>query len=127
DLFGRPVEGRAFVADPNQFVDNAYGVPIYDHESQMFGSGLTQSNNLSVSQSSLATNFNVQLGSSNEPGVLKSPSGGLEKYNIRMNLDHRVGDKMTLAFTTFYNRQFQRVIGSGNNIFTRMFQIAPDI
>lgn len=127
DLFGRPIVGRAFVNDPNQFVDNDYGVPIYDHEGEMFGSGFSQTNNLSVSQSSLATNFNVQIGTSNEPGVLKSPSGGLERYSIRMNLDHRVGDKMTLGFTTFYNRQFQRTIGSGNNIFTRMFQIAPDI
>src|SRR6185295_3210082 len=88
DLFGRPVVGRGFVLDPDQFIDNQFGVPVYDHELQMFGSGPTLSNNLSISQSSLETNFNVQVGSSNEAGILKTPSGGLERYNIRMNLDH---------------------------------------
>jgi len=134
DLAGRPIDGRAFVLDPDQFIDNTWGVPTYDHESQLFGSGPSLSNNLSISQSSLATNFNVQVGASSESGILKTPKGGVDRYNIRMNLDHRVGDKLSLAFGTYYNRQFQRVIGdAGNqntaalNIFGRMYDIGPDI
>jgi TonB-linked SusC/RagA family outer membrane protein len=127
DLFGRPINGRSFVNDPNQFIDNAWGVPTYDHESQLFGTGTTMSNNLSISQSSLATNFAVQVGASSESGILKAPKGGLERYNIRMNLDHRIGDKLSLGFGTYYNRQFQRVIGNGNSIFSAMYDISPDI
>jgi hypothetical protein len=51
-----------------------------------------------------------------------------------MNLDHRIGDKLALAFGTYYNRQFQRVIGDSPNaataalnIFSRMYAIDPDI
>jgi TonB-linked SusC/RagA family outer membrane protein len=127
DVFGRPVQGRNYVNDPDQFIDNQWGVPTYNHEKQLFGKGSTLSNNLSISQSSLATNFNVQVGASNESGILKSPKGGLERFNIRMNLDHRIGDKLSLGFGTYYNRQFQRVIGSGNDIFSRMYDISPDI
>ena len=132
DAFGRPIVGRNFVLDPNGFVDNAWGVPIYDHEDQIFGQGPTLSNNLSISQSSLATNFNVQVGGSNESGILRSPRGGLERYNIRMNLDHRVGDKLSLSFGTYYNRQFQRTVGGGTNggaanLYNRLYDISPDI
>ena len=129
DLFGRPVEGRNYVFDPDQIIDNRWSVPTYDHELQMFGTGPSLSNNLSISQSSLATNFNVQVGSSNEAGILKSPKGGIERYNIRMNLDHRIGDKLALGFGTYYNRQFQKVIGSGTalEVFSRMYAIGRDI
>jgi hypothetical protein len=126
--------GRAYVLDPDQFIDNSWSVPTFDHEAQMFGTGPSLSNNLSVSQSSLATNFNVQVGGSNEAGILKSPKGGIERYNIRMNLDHRIGDKLALGFGTYYNRQFQRVIGDDDNpataalnIFSRMYDIERDI
>src|SRR5262245_7967612 len=127
DLFGRPIVGRAFVDDPNQFIDNTWGVPTFDHERQMFGTGPSYNSNLSISQSSLSTNFRVQIGGQNETGILKSPRGGAERYNVRMNLDHRIGDKLSLAVTTYYNTQFQRTIGSGNNIFLRMWDIGPDI
>jgi hypothetical protein len=128
DLFGRPTVGRNYVLDPNQFIDNRWGVPTYDHEDQMFGSGSTMSNNLSISQSSLSTNFNVQVGGSNESGILKTPKGGVDRYNIRVNLDHRVGDKLSLGFGTYYNRQFQRVSGDTPvNTFSRMYDIGPDI
>jgi TonB-linked SusC/RagA family outer membrane protein len=128
DLFGRPITDRNFVNDPNQFIDNSWGVPIYDHEEQAFGVGPTLSNNLSISQSSLATNFNVQVGASNETGILQNPRGGLERYNIRMNLDHRIGDKVSLSFGTFYNRQFQRVTGGGaDNLYNRLYNISQDI
>jgi TonB-linked SusC/RagA family outer membrane protein len=127
DLFGRPVEGRSFVTDPNQFIDNPWGRRTYDHVDQLFGTGTTLISNASIAQSSLSTNFNVQLGASNESGVLRAPSGGLERYNVRMNLDHRVGDKLSIALGTYYNRQFQRQIGSADTIFTQMYDIAPDI
>ena len=141
DAFGRPVTNRAFTSDPNLFLDNEWAVPTYDHIGQFFGQGPTLSNNLSISQSSLATNFNVQVGASNEAGIVRQPRGGIEKYNIRMNLDHRIGDKLSLSFGTFYNRQFQRVLGEGNqnpangggqaqaalNLFTRLYDISPDV
>src|SRR6185312_14550649 len=31
DLFGRPVDGRAYVLDPNGFIDNPWTVPTFDH------------------------------------------------------------------------------------------------
>ena len=127
DLFGRPIEGRTRVNDPDQILDNAWGVPTYNHIDQLFGTGTTLITNASVSQSSLATNFNVQLGASNESGVLTRPTAGIERYNIRMNLDHRVGDKLSLAIGSFYNRQFQRTVADGADIFSRMYDIAPDI
>jgi TonB-linked SusC/RagA family outer membrane protein len=127
DIYGRPVVNRAFVNDPDQFIDNKWGVPTYDHIDQLFGTGTTLITNASISQSSLATNFNVALGASNEGGVLRIPSAGVERYNVRMNLDHRVGDKLSLAIGTYYNRQFQRTIADGATIFSRMFDISPDI
>ena len=127
DLFGRPIEGRTRVNDPDQIIDNKWGVPTYDHVDQLFGTGTTLISNASISQASLATNFNVQVGASNESGVLRTPTAGLERYNIRMNLDHRVGDKLSLAIGSYYNRQFQRTIADGADIFERMYDIAPDI
>ncbi len=134
DLFGRPIEGRAFVLDPDGFIDNSWNVPTYDHQSQLFSNGPSLTNNLSISQSSLATNFNVNVGTSSESGILRTPQGGVDRYNIRMNLDHRFGDQLSLGFMTYYNRQFQRIIGDSPNqataalnIFSRMYSIDPDI
>ena len=127
DQFGRPVTNRVFVNDPDQIIDNQWGVPTYDHVDQLFGTGTTYITNASISQSSLATNFNVQVGGSSEQGVLRTPTAGLERYNIRMNLDHRVGDKLSFALGTYYNRQFQRTIADGATIFERMYDISPDI
>ena len=127
DQFGRPVVNRAFVNDPDQIIDNRWGVRTYDHVDQLFGTGTTYITNGSISQSSLATNFNVQLGGSSESGVLRTPTAGLERYNIRMNLDHRVGDKVSFALGSYYNRQFRRTIADGSDIFERMYDIAPDI
>jgi TonB-linked SusC/RagA family outer membrane protein len=127
DAFGLPIVGRNFVNDPNGFLDNEYGVPTYDHIGQMFGYGLTQITTGNLGQSSLSTNFSVAMDGQHEGGPLKTPVGGTERYNLRMNLDHRVGDKFSVSMGTFYNRQFLRQISQGSTIFSQMLDISPDI
>jgi TonB-dependent SusC/RagA subfamily outer membrane receptor len=127
DTFGRLITDRNFVNDPNSIMDNAWGVPTYNNYKAIFGTGLTLSSNASLQQSSLATNFSIAAGASHESGVVQTPEADLGRQNISMNLDHRAGSMLTGSLGLFYNRQFQRFIANGNNIFTAVQDIQRDI
>ncbi len=128
DEFGRPVIRMTDrVNDPNNIIDNEWGVPLYDHASDFFGTGQTFVNSATLGQNTLATNFSATLAGTRESGVLKTNSGGVENYSLRMNLDHRFSDKLRVSVGSSFNRRFADLIASGNSVFSDFVDISPDI
>lgn len=116
------------VADPNGFVDNRYGGRTYDHVDQLFSTGMTFNNQATVGQNTLATNFLTTVGATEETGVLRGAEG-VKRNNIRVNVDHRAGDRFSLSVGAYYNNWKERSLsGSQNrNIFRDFVDIEPEV
>jgi TonB-linked SusC/RagA family outer membrane protein len=128
DEFGRPITDRTTrVTDPNNFIDNTWGVPIYNNLDAMFGMGNTLISSAVLGHNSLSSNFNATLGTSSEGGILKAGTGGVEQYNMRVNLDHRFSDRLRLALGGFYNRRYADLVAGGNQVFRRFLNISRDV
>ncbi len=119
DLFDRPItvlgEG-SFVLDANRFVDNEYGVPTYNNVAALFRRGGTFRGNMSLGQSSLATNFSVSAGSSNETGVLRM-GGGTARQNAGINLDYRAGSALSTGVTFQYTKTYTAAVATASSMF----------
>ena len=128
DEFGRVVEVRSQrVNDPNNFIDNEWGVPIYNHIDAFFGTGQTYASSATLGQNTLSTNFNANLSGTRDGGILETESGGVENYSLRMNLDHRFNDKIRVSVGSSFNRRYADLVATGNDIFRRFLDIAPDV
>ncbi len=122
DAAGRPItviQSDFFVDDPNRFVDNEWGVPIYDNVSALFKIGYSLRNTLSLSQNSLATNFSISGAVQQESGVMRE-GGGSSSQNVAINLDYRGGSSLSAGTGISYNRSYTADLavnpeGAGNN------------
>ncbi len=95
----------SFVVDPNRFVDNEWGVPIYDNVSALYKIGYSLRNSFNLSQNSLATNFNISATVQQESGVVRS-AGGSSSQNVGVNLDYRAGSSLSAGMGVSYNRAY---------------------
>ena len=128
DEYGRTVTERtARVADPNSFIDNEWGVPIYNNLDAMFGTGHALISSAVLGHNSLSNNFNATLGTASESGILRAGTGGVEQYNLRINLDHRFSDRLRLALGGFYNRRYADLVAGGNQVYRRFLNISRDV
>ena len=85
------------------FYDNPYIGETFDAFEQFFDPGNTYSNYVSISQNTVKTNFHISFTNQSEAGVLR----GLDGYNlkgVRMNLDHRLAQNLTLSGSGFYSQ-----------------------
>ena len=128
DAAGNEVERSQRIVDPNGFVDNAYGYPTYDRMKEFFGTGETFVGSLTIGQRSLATNFLGTLGGTRETGVLRDAEG-LNRQNVRLNVDHRAGDKFSVGLGAYYQRLVDKTLsGSGGaNVFRDFIDIERDV
>ncbi len=127
DSFGRPILDRQYVNDPDQIYDNPWGIPTYDNASTLFKTGYQINASLNLAQSTLGTNFSVSGASRQETGVVKTPNGGINSQNLSIALDHRAGEKLSAGLGLSYNRQFQRFIANGSDIYENALEMTPDI
>ena len=128
DVNGNEVPRQQRVADPNGFMDNDFGYRTYDHVDQLFATGTTLANQATVGQNTLATTFMGTLGHTGETGVLRGAEG-VQRNNIRLNVDHRAGDRFSLSAGAYYNRYKQRFLSGSNgaNIFRDFLDIERDV
>ena len=125
DYLGNPVPYASRVLDSLAFMDNAYGGQTFDHVDQMFGRGEAITGRFTLGWSSLGTNFQTTAASSRNAGIMVA-AGGTERYSLRVNLDHRVGDRFNIAVGAFVNREFTDEI-TGSSVFEDMLRIGPEI
>ncbi|WP_247235351.1 TonB-dependent receptor [Telluribacter sp. SYSU D00476] len=67
------------------------------------GSGLQQSHNLSVSGGSEASRYLLSFGYLNQKGLIQNTDN--QRYNVRLNLDTKITDRLTVGVTSSFIRQ----------------------
>ena len=110
--------------NPISFYDKAYALSgnLTNNFDEFFTAGDTYTNYLAVSQNSAKTNFHASFTNYQEGGVLP----GMEGYNrksFRVNLDHRINQKLSLSTSSYYSSSERDVPRSSgfNPFFGLMF------
>lgn len=111
----RPAETR--------FLDVSYRDPTYDHVDQFFDPGTFWLNSVSVAQNTAATNFFASYGNNRTDGVLLN-AGAYRLQDLRLNLDHRLRDELTLSISGFHSRSNRENLDG--DAFFDLVQQAPD-
>lgn len=89
--------------NPVSFYDKAYANSgtLTNNFDEFFQAGDTYTNYLSVSQNSAKTNFHASFTNFQEGGVLPGMDG-FNRKSFRVNLDHRINQKLSFATSSYY-------------------------
>ncbi|HMH23659.1 MAG TPA: SusC/RagA family TonB-linked outer membrane protein [Puia sp.] len=87
----------------------------YDYEKEIYGNKPLLSNSrLSISGGNEKTSFYAAGAIKDEKGIIDHT--GYKNYSIRLNMDHKVTDKITLGFTsTYINSSSDRALTNNDN------------
>lgn len=117
NIYPREVVNAYKTLDPdymNSYFNSSYLPDIADYtffdtdwNDVMYGLGYSQSHSLSLSGGSEKSHYMLSLGYLSDDGMLKWGNDGTKRYNVRLNYDFQVTDKIKLEASTAYeNRSF---------------------
>lgn len=113
---------------PNQL--NAIGVPNYiaypnvDQAHELFSNRLSQTHTVSINGGSDKVAYLLSLGYLNNKGTIANT--GIERYQLRANLDARVNKFITLGTQTFASMQTSEMANAGS-AFNFLNQTTPGV
>ncbi len=93
------------------FFDNPYQGTLYNAFDEFFDPGNTWTNYVGISQNSSKTNFLASFTNVVEQGAIRGFSG-LERRNVRVNLDHRIRPNLTLSTSGLYSQSTNDAVQS---------------
>jgi TonB-linked SusC/RagA family outer membrane protein len=94
----------------------AAGTPIFDHFGELFRTGSTIDNTLSVSGGSDRTTFYLSGSHLNQVGTIIGPNNSYQKTSFRLKGTHRVTDRFTVGGNISYIDDRGEYIQKGSNI-----------
>ncbi len=103
-------------------VPNWLAYPNTNWNDVLFQDNLYQKHNLSISGGSKNSNYLMSLMYMDNPGTMDNT--GLDRYQIRVNLESQIANFLKLGTQTFAMRQRKKP-GDPANAFTYMFQTVP--
>jgi TonB-linked SusC/RagA family outer membrane protein len=126
DATGAVVERVDRVARPvyERFQDVAYRDPVYDQVERFFSPGQFFKNSVNLAQNAARTNWFLSLVNSREDGVILE-SGEYNQNDLRLNLDHRWRDNLTVGFSGYHSRSLRNELYG--SVFFDLINQAPDI
>jgi TonB-linked SusC/RagA family outer membrane protein len=126
DALGAVVPRAQRIAKPvyTRFQDVAYKDPVYDQVDRFFDPGSFSKNSINISQNMDRTNWFLSLIQANEDGVVLQ-SGRYGQRDVRMNLDHRPNDKLSLSVSGYVSSSDRHEL-YGDTFFDLINQ-APDV
>ena len=95
-----------------RFADQPYPGPTYDNLHALYNAGQFLSSNLSLSQTTDNTTFRIALSRLDQKGTLAN-NDGFWRNTGRVSIDHRIGTKLSIAFTGDHTKSYEDEI-SGN-------------
>jgi TonB-linked SusC/RagA family outer membrane protein len=107
-----------------RFQDVEYRDPIYDQVDRFFNPGNFTKNSFNVAQNLARTNWFFSVVDTKEDGVVLE-SGRFAQRDMRINLDHRPGDKLSLSVSGYHSISNRREL-YGDTFFDLINQ-APDV
>ncbi len=93
-----------------RFQDKPFIVPIYNQVNAFFHPGGFYKNSVNIGQNTGRTNWFGSFVNSKEDGVILG-HGGYGENAVRLNLDHRPTDNLTLSFSGYHMRAQREEIG----------------
>ncbi len=119
-----PRTGRVSRPIYERFQDVSYIDPVYDQVDRFFNPGQFYKNSVAMSQNGPKTNWQLSLNDTREEGVVLN-SGKYQQSNVRLNLDHRPIESLSLSFSGFHNRSDRNEIY--DDTFFDLINQAPDV
>lgn len=107
-----------------QFQDVAYSDPVYDQVDRFFDPGQFSKNSFNIAQNTGRTNWFLSAVNTREDGVVLN-KGRFNQNDLRMNLDHRPTEKLSIGFSGYHSRSNRQEI-YGDTFFDLINQ-APDV
>jgi len=95
------------------FADKPYPGQNYDAVKALFDPGSSLNSFLGVEGSSGNTNFYASFGFQDQAGVVRG-NEGYQQRNVRLNLDHGIGETVQLQANGYYSLSTQDVINARN-------------
>ncbi len=102
----RPCSGNNTVAPCGRFADQPYPGQTYDNLQALYNPGQFLSNNFSLSQTTDNTTFRIALSRLDQKGTLAN-NDGFWRNTGRVSIDHRVGTKLSIAFTGDHSKSYE--------------------
>lgn len=117
------------IVSPDNYMDKPYA-RIFDHQSDLFGGNEFMTNYVSVEGNLGQTSFMTSFENSKQGGVI-SIVDGYARQNYRLNLNHRVNDKLTVGASNLYSKSSTKAPGGANlfngGIFFNLLLMHPDV
>ena len=106
DEDGLPVTWSNRTSDPNRrIMDGEYPGPTYDNIRALFRPDQLVQQNVTLSQNSQSTTLLIALNRLDQRGALANNEGYWRNQG-RITVDHRVGDRFSVAFTGLHSRSW---------------------
>lgn len=122
------IEGARLMAD-DEYMDNPYST-TYDQQEAFFQGNDNYTNYVSVAHNTGATNMMVSFENYKEGGLIDLVDG-YERQNYRINVDHRLSEKVKLSAKNLYINSTTRRLGGQNEynggIFFDLLLMQPDV
>lgn len=106
------------------FMDQKYPGKVYDHVKSLFRPDQFSSLTGTFGYNTGTTSWLATVGQLNEFGVVRG-NKGYQRYDFRLNLDHRLRNDLSVSLSTFHMRSERDEMYG--NVFFDFVQIAPDV
>jgi TonB-linked SusC/RagA family outer membrane protein len=114
--WGQGVDGEYYDTAPWSWGPRlGAGVPVYNHEKDLFETGHVFENNVSVSGGNERTAYYLSLGSYNQNGFIKGRSD-YQRYAARLNASQFINDRLRLSGNFSFNDVTADRIQRGSNV-----------
>jgi TonB-linked SusC/RagA family outer membrane protein len=91
------------------------GTPIFNHAKEIYRTGLTTDNNLSISGGNNRTTFFLSGGLTDQQGVIEGPFNKYDRASLRLKATHQLIDALTIGGNLSYVDARGQYVQKGSN------------
>lgn len=92
------------------------GTPTYDHWGELFRTGSTFDNQLSISGGDARRTFFLSAGATNQTGSMKGPNNEYARYTVRLKATQQLTDQLKIGGNVSYADVRSKMVQRGNNL-----------
>jgi TonB-linked SusC/RagA family outer membrane protein len=90
--------------------------PVFDHSDELYDTGHTFENNLTLSGGNELTKYYLSLGRSSQDGIFKGPNNSYARNTIRLKADHQFMQNLTIGGNFAFAESNGDMLQTGSNI-----------
>jgi TonB-linked SusC/RagA family outer membrane protein len=124
DRSGNVVPRWLATTTPYGFMDQEYPGQVFNHVESLFNPNDFRTTSGTFGYNTGTTSWLATVSSQNEMGVVRE-NDGYQRYDMRLNLDHRLRNDLSLSVSVFHMRSLRDELYP--DAFFDFVQIAPDV